>query len=121
MNTRTLFRPVGPAELELIRESGWKRFPPRLPEQPIFYPVLNAEYARQIARDWNVKESGSGYVTKFDVDSGYLEQFPRKVVGGSVHEELWVPAEQLDEFNDNIIGLIEVIESFGEQAEGEAN
>ena len=113
MTTRTLYRPVGPAELELIRESGWKAFPPRLPEQPIFYPVLNAEYARQIARDWNVKESGSGFVTQFAVDAAYLEQFPVQVVGGSVHEELWVPAEQLEEFNSRIVGQIEVVESFG--------
>lgn len=113
MSTKTLFRPVGPAELELIRKTGWKEFPPRLPEQPIFYPVLNEEYARQIARDWNVKESGSGFVTKFRVDSKYLERFRRQVVGGSVHEELWVPAEELDEFNSNIVGPIEVVESFG--------
>ncbi len=113
MNTKTLYRPVGPAELELIRDSGWRAFPPRLPEQPIFYPVLNQEYAAQIARDWNVKESGSGFVTRFDVDAGYLEKFPMQVVGGSVHEELWVPAEELEEFNSKIVGLIEVVESFG--------
>ena len=113
MSTRTLFRPVGPAELDLIRDSGWKRFPPRLPEQPIFYPVLNQEYAAQIARDWNVKESGSGFVTRFEVDSNYLERFPKQVVGGSMHEELWVPAEELDEFNSKIVGAIKVVESFG--------
>lgn len=113
-STTTLFRPVGPAELDLIRDSGWTRFPPRLPEQPIFYPVLNQEYARQIARDWNVKDSGAGYVTRFEVDKEYLRRFPRKVVGGSVHEELWVPAEELDEFNTKIVGEIEVIESFGD-------
>ena len=50
-----LYRPVGTKELELIRESGWTRYPPRLPEQPIFYPVLEEEYARQIARDWNAR------------------------------------------------------------------
>ena len=113
MPTKTLYRPVGPAELELIRDSGWKEFPPRLPGQPIFYPVLNQEYATQIARDWNVKESGSGYVTRFNVDGDYLESFPRQVVGGSVHEELWNPAEELQEFNSRIVGLIEVVDSFG--------
>lgn len=113
-STTTLFRPVGPAELDLIRRSSWTRFPPRLPEQPIFYPVLNQEYARRIARDWNVKESGAGFVTRFEVDEEYIRRFPRKVVGGSVHEELWVPAEELDEFNSNIIGPIEVVESFGD-------
>src|SRR5687767_7487785 len=47
----TLWRPVGPKELELIRQSGMRAFPPRLPGQPIFYPVLSEEYARKIARD----------------------------------------------------------------------
>ena len=116
MPTKTLYRPVGPAELDLIRDSGWREFPPRLPEQPIFYPVLNQEYAAQIARDWNVKESGSGFVTRFEVNSDYLERFPRQVVGGSQHEELWVPAEELEVFNSNIVGLIEVVEAF--EAEG---
>ena len=113
VSTRTLYRPVGPAELDLIEASGWKAFPPRLPEQPIFYPVLNRDYAVQIARGWNVKDSGSGYVTRFEVDSEYLGQFPRQVVGASVHEELWIPAEELPRFNSNIVGLIEVVESFG--------
>ena len=117
VRTRTLFRPVGPKELELIRDADMKAFPPRLPEQPIFYPVLNQEYARQIARDWNVKESGAGFVTKFEVDAEYLKRFPVEVVGGSVHEELWVPAEQLEEFNSMIVGDIEVVESFGNVAQ----
>lgn len=58
-----LWRPVGPKELELIQDSGWLKFPPRLPEQPIFYPVCNMEYAELIAKNWNVKDSGAGYVT----------------------------------------------------------
>ena len=57
----TLFRPVGPKELALIRESGWRAFPPRLPEQPIFYRVLNEEYAAQIARHWNASSPTTGY------------------------------------------------------------
>lgn len=112
MNTVTLFRPVGPKELALIEASGWRRFPPRLPEQPIFYPVLNEEYATQIARDWNVKESGSGYVTHFAVGSEFVSRYPVKVVGSSVHKELWVPAEELEEFNRHIVGSIEVIATF---------
>ena len=115
MKTTTLYRPVGPKELKLIKDSDWSAFPPRLPEQPIFYPVTNEEYAIQIARDWNVKASGSGYVTKFTVDAEYATQFPRKVVGARVHEELWVPAEQLVEFNSKIIGKIEVTHSFTAQ------
>ena len=58
--------------MNLIRISGYREFPPRLPHQPIFYPVLNEEYATQIARDWNTK-SGSrrGFVTAFK----YVQNF----------------------------------------------
>jgi hypothetical protein len=108
----TLYRPVGPKELELIEQSGWKRFPPRLPEQPIFYPVMNEEYAIQIARDWNVPASGSGYVTRFEVRTNYIKKFPIQNVGGIIHNELWVPAGELKEFNNNIVGLIAVTKTF---------
>lgn len=110
--TRTLYRPVGPKELELIEASGWRAFPPRLPEQPIFYPVLNEGYAIQIARDWNVPDSGSGFVLRFEVDATYLAQFPVQIVGGREHEELWIPAEQLEEFNAHIVGSIQVTQRF---------
>ncbi len=112
MSTVTLYRPVGPKELALIEESGWREFPPRLPEQPIFYPVLNEEYATQIARDWNVPASGAGFVTRFHVDAGFLSRYPTQTVGGAVHKELWIPAEDLAELNRNIVGLIEVIAEF---------
>lgn len=107
-----LFRPVGPEELALIEQSGWKKFPPRLPEQPIFYPVMNEPYAVQIARDWNVPASGSGFVTRFAVRKSYLDQFTIQNVGGEIHNELWIPAEQLEEFNENIVGEIEVTQEF---------
>jgi hypothetical protein len=107
-----LYRPVGPQELDLIRQADWRCFPPRLPEQPIFYPVLNEEYARQIAREWNVKASGAGFVTKFAISSDYLKGFSVHVVGGSEHAEYWIPADQLDEFNRNILGKIGVIAEF---------
>ena len=37
--TTILYRPIGPKELELIAARGYREFLPRLPEQPIFYPV----------------------------------------------------------------------------------
>lgn len=107
-----LYRPVGPKELELIRASGFRRFPPRLPEQPIFYPVVQVEYARKIARDWNVKADGAGYVTRFAVRPEYLGRHKEQQAGGLQHTEYWIPAEDLEEFNDNIVGRIEVIEGF---------
>ena len=112
MNTVTLYHPVGPAERNLIEENGWTKFPPRLPEQPIFYPVMNLEYATQIARDWNVRDSGAGYVTRFEVEEEFLQRYPVQRVGGSLHAELWVPAEELDEFNRHIVGKIEIVAAF---------
>ena len=104
-----LFRPSGPQELELVRASGFKRWPPRLPEQPIFYPVTNEEYAVQIARRWNVKDNGVGYVTRFRVLKTFMDRFPLEKVGGREHIEWWIPAAELEALNDNIVGLIEVI------------
>ena len=115
--TTVLFRPVGESELRLIADSGYRSFPPRLPAQPIFYPVLNQEYATQIARDWNAKnsESKTGYVTRFAVRTSYLSQFKVQKVGGTLHLEYWIPAEKLAELNQNIVGLIEVISEFHEK------
>jgi hypothetical protein len=107
-----LFRPVGPAELALIEASGWRRFPPRLADQPIFYPVCDEGYAREIAERWNVPASGRGYVTRFAVRDELLARYERKVVGARRHVELWVPAEELEAFNDAIVGAIDVIAEF---------
>lgn len=111
----TLFRPVGQQELELIRGSGWRRFPPRLDWQPIFYPVLTEDYAVKIARDWNTKDSNSGYVgfvLQFSILKSYLDQFEPHEAGGRTLQEYWIPAENLEDFNANILGPIEVIHEF---------
>jgi hypothetical protein len=115
MKLITLYRPVGQKELDLIKESGNKKFPPRLEWQPIFYPVLNQAYAEQIALEWNTNDEFSGYagyVTTFNLPEDYLQQFPVQNVGGEIHNELWVPAERLEEFNSKIIGEINVVTSF---------
>lgn len=111
----TLYRPVGQKELDLIRESGFKAFPPRLPHQPIFYPVLSEEYAVQIARDWNTKDAASefaGYVTRFQIEENFLQPYPVKTVGNYTHREYWIPAEDLKDLNECIVGPIEVIAEF---------
>lgn len=110
--TTFLYRPVNQIELDLIEKLGWTKFPPRLPEQPIFYPVMNEEYAIQISREWNVPAYGVGYVTRFAVRTDYLTKFKIENVGGQIHNELWVLAEELEEFNANIVGQIEVTKVF---------
>jgi hypothetical protein len=114
-----LYRPVGTKELELIEATGWRAFPPRLPEQPIFYPVTNEAYATQIARDWNAKhnEDHRGYVTRFEVRADFLAGYRREIVGGREHEEYWIPAEDLPAFNDAIVGEIAVVAEFAEPVE----
>jgi len=110
-----LWRPVGRIELTKIELTGMRAFPPRLPEQPIFYPVLTFAYAEKIARDWNsVRENHEfiGFVTSFGVDDDYVAQFPIQVAGGKGCEELWVPGENLEDFNQHIIGLIEVVAEY---------
>lgn len=106
---------MGAKELALIEASGWTAFPPRLPEQPIFYPVTNETYARQIARDWNTRRNDDrrDYVLRFAVRHDVADTYERRVVGGREHEELWVPAEQLETFNAAIIGPIELIAEYG--------
>jgi hypothetical protein len=113
VETLTLYRPVGLRETELVVARAASGFPPRLPDQPIFYPVMNAAYARQIARDWNAPDAGSGhvgFVTAFDVDAAYLARFPVRTVGARGHQELWVPAEELEDFNAHLAGPVRFTE-----------
>jgi len=115
MKLITLYRPVGEKELELVKGSGFKRFPSRLEWQPIFYPVMNKEYAEQIARQWNTEDEFSGYaghVLSFDLPETFIQKYPVQNVGGELHNELWIPADELEEFNNNIVGSIRIIESF---------
>ncbi len=112
---KILYRPVGQIELDLIKKSGFKSFPPRLSWQPIFYPVLDYDYACKIAEDWNTNDDANGnvgYVTQFEVSETYLKKFEVQNVGGHNHNELWIPAEELEQFNSMIQGEIKVIKAF---------
>lgn len=111
----TLYRPVGAEELVLVIDSGMKSFPPRLYWQPIFYPVLNFQYAAEIAERWNMRDAdgdGVGFVTEFEIPDDYFRTFEVQTVGLAHHQELWVPAEQLDDFNGNIVEGIRVTKAF---------
>jgi hypothetical protein len=114
MNQETvmLWRPVGPAELRLIEDANMTAFPPRLPEQPIFYPVTTEEYAVKIARDWNVPASGAGFVTRFRIRKEFLARYQVQDAGGKAHQEYWIPAAELDAFNAAIVGEIELVRAF---------
>ena len=111
----TLFRPVGLRELELVAESGWRAYPPRLAWQPIFYPVLTREYAVAIVTQWNQTEAEAGhcgFVTEFAIADEFVARYPvQQLGGGPVYRELWVPAKELAEFNAHIVGPIRVVES----------
>jgi hypothetical protein len=110
-----LYRPVGLKELELIASTGYREYPPRFSWQPIFYPVVTREYAMAIVTQWNSKEADAGFcgfVTEFDIEDDYVTRYPiQQLGGGPIYRELWVPAEDLAEFNRHIIGPIRVVES----------
>ena len=112
VETVTLWRPTGPEELALVEASGWHAWPPRLADQPIFYPVLNEEYATKIARDWNVKASGVGYVTRFEVEKLFVDRYEVQQAGDQTILEYWIPAEDLEVFNRHIVGPIEVVADY---------
>ncbi len=110
----TVYRPTGLAEMELVRQSGYKRWPARLPKQPIFYAVTNEAYARQIATQWNAPGKGVGYITRFAVSKSFIDCYPIHQVGGAIHTEWRIPAEDLEEMNANIVGIIDVIGQVGD-------
>lgn len=115
MKTIPLYRPVGEKEMILIAENRYKKFPPRLEWQPIFYPVLDESYASEIAEKWNTRdEAGNylGFVTRFKVQEEVVNQYETQNVGAKNHNELWVPSEELEVFNKAIVGNIEVIKVF---------
>lgn len=110
-----LYRPIGIYEWEKIVALDKKGFPPRFVWQPIFYPVLNAEYAAQIAKDWNIKDENSGYcglVTTFEIEDSYIAQYEVQCVGGNIHLEFWIPSAELSTFNQHIQGEIEIVQAF---------
>lgn len=113
--TTILYRPVGLKEWKLILASNCEAFPPRLNWQPIFYPVLDKAYAEKIAHDWNTVDAGSDYigiVTQFNVNTDFLADYKVENVGAKNHNELWIPAEKLVDFNANIIGKIKAVNAF---------
>lgn len=115
MKTITLYRPIGEKELILISESEFTKFPPRLDWQPIFYPVLNEAYAIEIASKWNTNDKFGnylGFVTKFIISEEEFLKYKVENVGGSIHNELWVPSEDLETFNLAIVGEIKIIKVF---------
>lgn len=113
--TITLYRPTGRRELACVRESGYRAWPPRLPEQPIFYPVTTEEYAVKIARDWNSTDAAHhylGYVTRFAVRADFLQRYEVQLAGGRAHQEYWIPAEELPLFNENLVGVIAIVREY---------
>ena len=53
-----------------------------------------------------------GYVTRFEIDDEYSRQYEVHTVGAGYHQELWIPAEELETFNRHIMGKIQVIGEF---------
>ena len=68
-----------------------------------------------IARDWNTPDEASGYagyVLRFRVRSEFLGSYDVHTVDGRMCQEYWIPAGDLDRFNDAIIDRIEQIAAY---------
>ncbi|WP_372370389.1 hypothetical protein [Candidatus Uabimicrobium sp. HlEnr_7] len=109
IETITMYRPIGKKEWQLVQDSDCTKWPPRLPEQPIFYPVTNEKYAREITCKWNIPDDGVGYVCRFAVTKSFAERYKIEQVGADYHTEWWIPAEDVDNLNENIVGKIELV------------
>lgn len=51
-------------------------------------------------------------MTRFEVRATFLDRYEVRQVGGQAILECWIPAEDLDELNANIVGSIEVVAEF---------
>ena len=111
-DTTELFRPIGPGELAELAKLHFLKWPPRLSEQPIFYPVTNEKYAEEITVRWNVPQYKSGFVTSFILPKDFIESYEIHCVGCGYHTEWWIPAEDLEKLNSKIIGPIEILSAF---------
>jgi hypothetical protein len=47
-------------------------------------------YAVQIARDWNTRGGGTGYVLRFQIETDYVAKYPIQTTDGRVHREYWI-------------------------------
>ncbi|HWS36466.1 MAG TPA: ADP-ribosylation/crystallin J1 [Actinoplanes sp.] len=109
VETTALWRPAGPRELDLIRASGWRRWPPVPLERLYFYPILSESFAVTGAQHWTSSDSGVRYVLRIHVETDFVGRYSTRSFGGSAAPMLWVPAEDMDEFNAHVVGLIEVV------------
>jgi len=110
--TTVLYRPTGQKELDLIKKSGFRAFPPHLEGQTIFNFLLNEEYATFIARECNANNAFSGYtgyVLRLSVRTDFLVQFEIQKEASAIALEYGIPADRIMQFNENIVGMIELI------------
>jgi hypothetical protein len=107
--TITLYKPVSQKELDLIKKSGWKAFPLELKEQPFFYPLMKDAYSAQISKECTTPAYSIGYITRFEIDVEFVSRYKVRHIGPSRQQELWIPPEELNEFNQHLSGVIEVV------------
>jgi len=48
----------------------------------------------------------------FEVKNDFLAAYTVHTVGSSIHQEYWIPAEDLCKFNANIVGKIRIVAEF---------
>ncbi len=106
-NIATLYRAVNAEELAALQSLRWKGFPPCA--EAAFYPALNARFALDFIHSQEGGKKPALYLTRFQIHAGYVRSFEVQTLSGEVHDELWVPAEEWENFNRNIVGRIAVV------------
>lgn len=73
------------------------------------------------SRSWNLVRWADSIVLLYrPVGVETARRYPVQIAGGSSDRELWVPAEELADFNRHIVGIISVVEAFtGERFVGQ--
>lgn len=112
-STITLYRPATPRQRDSIARNGWRHFDELSLYQGCFYPMLHPDYARLVARRWNAREYGAGFVLAFRADRQWLSQFQPQTLATETQLEYCIPARCLADFNHHLHGRIRVVESFG--------
>jgi len=106
--TTTLYRAVGPPELERIRAARSRAFPKRLHHDPVFVMAASAGRARATARQWNA-EGRVGYVLSFEVDAAWCRTHVSADAGD--RGERWIPAEAVPDLNAHLVAEIRLVDT----------
>jgi hypothetical protein len=109
----TLYRPATAQQLQAIARADWLAFGAESLISGYFYPMLHSSYARLLAREWNARQYGEGFVLQCRVHADGLSSFQPQTVATARHLEYCIPANKLHAFNAALCERIQVVQHYG--------